>query len=100
MTDINAAPGSADPFSADQSAFTAFTILEVNPEYSLLVVPYEFIILDISFFLQNAAEAGLDPGGGNVHLVESCFLRSPNSVQEIAYWIRYNFVVLLPPATS
>ena len=90
MADIDAAAGPADSLCSDQSAFAAFPVLDVNPENSLLVIPDEFIVLDISLFLQNAAQVGLHTGSGNIHLVKPRLLRIANTVEEVAYRIRYH----------
>jgi hypothetical protein len=80
VTHINAATGLADTPGASQSAFPPFTVFDMNAKHSLFVVPYEFIILDISFFLQDAAQIRLHAGCRNINFVKARFLRIANTI--------------------
>src|SRR5208283_3499908 len=97
MAYIRTAAGPADSLGSDKSAITAFTVLDMNPENSLLVVSDKFIVLYVSLFLKNAAQIGFHAGGGDVQLVKPCFLRIANAVKEVAYRIRYHHDLCSPP---
>jgi hypothetical protein len=57
----------------------------MNAENSLFVVPDELIVFYVSLFLQDAAQVRLHTGSGDIQFVKACFLRIPNTVQEVAY---------------
>lgn len=61
MADIYPAPRSTDPFDAQYDITAILTVLKMNPDNPLLVVPDQLKVLDVTLFFEDTRQAGLHP---------------------------------------
>lgn len=112
---VDAPAGFADALKAAKDVFLARSILQINPEYALLAVFYEFEIPNEAFGLHYFRQLCLEVRTGNVNTVESGSRSVPDACQHVCNRITHrhgfflrvygreysiNFVLQLKPAEA